>query len=223
LLERNAYRQSLITYQQSRRQFIQSRDSLQKGLRALLRTLEQRRRQLEIQRRAVSIAMRRVDQTQLDLNTPPAQLQPGQRARISETTAINLLGAQRSLQTTQNSFLAAWLSYYAARLRLYRELGIMELDPEGRWIPNPLSFGQGDPAKEDGMEEPLPLTPMIPPAVIEPVSHLQTARQSNTIRHTDALTVQPPPVSPLEAQERPKAAKQRANGWVRTNHSKIAE
>jgi hypothetical protein len=64
---------------------------------------------------------------------------------------------------------------------------------------------------------------MIPPAVIEPVSHLQTARQSNTIRHTDALTVQPPPVSPLEAQERPKAAKQRANGWVRTNHSKIAE
>ena len=123
LLERNGYRETLIQYQRSRRDFIQSRDSLQKGLRALLRTLEQRRLQLEIQRRAVSIALRRVEQTQLALLTPPPPVQPGARPQINPTTAINLLGAQSSLQSSQNSFLAAWLNYYAARLRLYRELG----------------------------------------------------------------------------------------------------
>lgn len=139
LLERNGYRETLIEFQRSRRQLIQSRDSLQKGLRALLRTLKQRRLQLEIQRRAVSIALRRVEQTQLSLLTPPPPIQPGSRPQINPTTAINLLAAQGSLQTSQNSFLAAWLNYYAARLRLYRELGVMELDAEGQWVENPLS------------------------------------------------------------------------------------
>ena len=138
LLERNAYRESLITYQQNRRQLIQSHDSLQLGLRALLRNLEQLRRNLEIQRRAVTIAMRRVDQTQLLLNPPRQPAQPGARAQINPTTAINLLGAQSSLQNTQNSFLSAWLNYYAARLRLYRELGVMQLDSDGRWLEVPL-------------------------------------------------------------------------------------
>ncbi|MDG2223684.1 MAG: TolC family protein [Rubripirellula sp.] len=134
LLERNGYRATLIEFQRSRRNLIQSEDELQKGLRALLRTLEQRRLQLDIQRRAVSIALRRVDQTQLSLVTPPPQSQPGIRPQISPTTAINLLSAQSSLQTSQNSFLAAWLRYYASRLRLYRELGIMQLDSSGRLI-----------------------------------------------------------------------------------------
>jgi len=170
LLERNDYRESLISYQRSRRSLIQSRDSLQKGIRSLLRTLEQRRRQLEIQRRAVSIAMRRVDQTQLNLNTPPVQLQPGVRPLINPTTATNLLSAQSSLRNTQNSFLSAWLNHYAARLRLYRELGIMELDPEGQWIPSPLEDWvlPGEPGADE-----LKLPPMVPPALIEAAAHFE--------------------------------------------------
>ncbi|MEZ6134238.1 MAG: TolC family protein [Pirellulaceae bacterium] len=165
LLERNGYRETLIQYQRSRRDFIQSRDSLQKGLRALLRTLEQRRLQLEIQRRAVSIALRRVEQTQLALLTPPPPVQPGARPQINPTTAINLLGAQSSLQNSQNSFLAAWLNYYAARLRLYRELGIMQLDPSGRWIENSLDFAEPSVAIESDVVETLP--PPVPVEVLE--------------------------------------------------------
>ena len=165
LLERNGYRETLIQYQRSRRDFIQSRDSLQKGLRALLRTLEQRRLQLEIQRRAVSIALRRVEQTQLALLTPPPPVQPGARPQINPTTAINLLGAQSSLQNSQNSFLAAWLDYYAARLRLYRELGIMQLDPSGRWIENSMDFGDPSVAIESDEVETLP--PPVPVEVLE--------------------------------------------------------
>jgi hypothetical protein len=163
LLERNAYRESLIEYQQSRRNFIQSRDSLHLGLRELLRQIEQLRQNLEIQRRAVTIAIRQVDQTQLSLNPPRPAPQPGQRPPINPTTAINLLSAQTSLQNTQNNFLSVWLNYYAARMRLYRELGIMQLDAEGRWIDRPIDGSEDDAPSgidDPGLEE-LPLPPKI--------------------------------------------------------------
>lgn len=170
LLERNGYRETLIQYQRSRRSFIQSRDAMQKGLRALLRTLEQRRLQLEIQRRAVSIALRRVEQTQLALLTPSPSVQPGARPQINPTTAINLLGAQSSLQSSQNSFLAAWLNYYAARLRLYRELGVMQLDSSGRWLENRLDFARADDSGDD--VETLPTLP--PPIPVDAFEEDQT-------------------------------------------------
>ncbi|MGB7329726.1 MAG: TolC family protein, partial [Rubripirellula sp.] len=166
LLERNGYREALIDYQRNRRNLIQSQDALQLGLRALLRTLEQRRLQLEIQRRAVTIALRRVDQTELSLLTPPPQGQPGVRPQINPTTAINLLASQSSLQSSQNSFLAAWLSYYAARLRLYRELGVMQLDADGKWIENSFDFS-GDSQPEASAEEFESLPPPMPFEVME--------------------------------------------------------
>ncbi len=170
LLERNGYSETLISYQQDRRALIQSRDSLYLGVRALLRQLKQLRENLEIQRRAVTIAIRRVDQTQRKLNAPGRIPQPGQRPQISPTTAINLLSAQRSFLSTQNSFLSAWLSYYAARIRLYRELGIMTLDSDGKWIDFPITPGTAD--KEADAEDeseipvlppPIPLGSQIPP------------------------------------------------------------
>ncbi|MBC8352807.1 MAG: TolC family protein [Planctomycetes bacterium] len=164
LLERNTYRESLISYQRNRRNLIQSRDSLNLGIRALIRNLEQLRQNLEIQRRAVTIAMRRVDQTQLNLNPPRAPAQPGFRPGIDNTLATQLLGAQTALRNTQNSFLAVWLNYYATRMRLYRELGIMMLDPDGRWMEYPIEGSDtGVPLNGDdsGAEE-LPLPPMIP-------------------------------------------------------------
>ena len=140
LLERNGYRETLIDFQRARRQFIQSRDSLQKGLRALLRNLQLRREQLEIQRGAVAIALRRSEQQQLQLMAPPARIGVGQGSSINSNQAFNLGISQESLLRSNNDLLAAWLNHYAARLRLYRELGIMELDAEGRWIENPLKL-----------------------------------------------------------------------------------
>lgn len=198
LLERNGYRETLITYQRSRRSLIQSHDSLQRGLRALLRTLKQRRLQLEIQRRAVSIALRRVDQTQLSLLTPSPQMQPGSRPNINPTTAINLLSAQSSLQNSQNSLLTAWLSYYAARLRLFRELGAMELDPSGRWIENSVQFGALAGESLDGTE---PLPPPVPVEVIDVEFFDQAGQNSNRepreIRNEQPLVV----ITPNGTQE----------------------
>ena len=139
LLERNAYRQSLITYQQSRRQFIQSRDSVHLGLRQLLRQIEQLRTDLEIQRRAVAIAIRRVDLTRAQLYAPVTPPQPGQPvAPFGPTAARNLIESLASLRNTQNTFMSVWLNYYAARMRLSRELGVMTIDQDGIWIDEPI-------------------------------------------------------------------------------------
>jgi len=198
LLERNDYRESLIEYQRSRRGFIQSRDSLHLGLRELLRQIEQLRQNLEIQRRAVTIAIRRVDQTQLSLNPPRFAPQPGQRPPINPTTAINLLGAQTSLRNSQNAFLAAWLNHYAARMRLYRELGIMVLDPEGRWIERPIGGSEHDapPSGDDPIPEEAPLPPAIPLNWLELADDLQ--RDGSTAQPTgDSTAAVPTPSAPV--------------------------
>ncbi len=156
LVERNAYRESLINYQRSRRDLIQSRDSLHLDLRVLLRQIEQLRTNLEIQRRAVAIAIRRVDLTRAALYAPVPPPQPGQRAApFGPTAAINLLSAQSAVRDTQNSFMSVWLNYYAAKMRLARELGIMSLDPDGRWIETPLPGSQQDAGSIELLPPPL--------------------------------------------------------------------
>jgi hypothetical protein len=181
LVERNDYRESLINYQRSRRSFIQSRDSLHLGVRALLRDIEQLRTTLEIQRRAVVIAIRRVDLTRAELYAPVRPPQPGQRpTQFGPTAAINLLSALSSLRDTQNSFLSVWLNYDAAQLRLFRELGVMQLDEEGRWINSTLP----GPESTDAMHPRSQIAAEIPPPV--PDAWIQTAKaysEQSRMRH----------------------------------------
>jgi len=141
LLERNNYRQALIDYQQDRRQFIQSLDSVHRDMRQLLRRLNELRVNLEIQRRAVAISIRRVDLTQEELNKPVPPAEPGQAAtQFGPTAALDLLTALSDLRNTQNNFMSVWLNYYATRMQLMRELGLMQLDEQGRWIDTPLTL-----------------------------------------------------------------------------------
>ncbi len=166
LLERNSYRESIISFQQNRRNYIQSRDTLYLGIRALLRQLTQHRETLEIQRRAVAIAIRRVDLTRAELYAPVPPPRPGQRAaQFGPTAAFNLLSAQSALRDTQNSFMSVWLNYYATKMRLARELGIMLLDDDGAWLQNPLPGARGDGATQEqlSMPEELPVPTVLSP------------------------------------------------------------
>lgn len=175
LIERNNYRETLIDYQRSRRDFIQSRDSLHLGLRVLLREIEQLRTNLEIQRRAVAIAIRRVDLTRAALYAPVPPPRPGQRAaQFGPTAAINLLSAQSALRDTQNAFLSVWLNYYAAKMRLSRELGLMVLDPDGQWIEMPPPGSAAEAVGEGAIPpgEELPLPPAVSPELLDAVEAL---------------------------------------------------
>jgi outer membrane protein TolC len=133
LLERNNYRQALIDYQRDRRQLVTFEDNVYRTLRTLLRRLEQLRENLEIQRRAGALAVRRVDEMFERLNEPP---QPGVPRQLPPV--FDLLTALSDLRNTQNNLMSVWLNYYAARMLLYRDLGIMELDDRGNWIDRPL-------------------------------------------------------------------------------------
>ena len=176
LIERNNYRETLINYQRSRRDFIQSRDSLHLGLRVLLREIEQLRTNLEIQRRAVAIAIRRVDLTRAALYAPVPPPRPGQRAaQFGPTAAINLLSAQSALRDTQNAFLSVWLNYYAAKMRLSRELGVMMLDPDGQWIETPPPNSDQEVDNDDpslNSAEAIDLPPPLPEELLESVESL---------------------------------------------------
>ncbi|MEX1042926.1 MAG: hypothetical protein WDZ51_19990 [Pirellulaceae bacterium] len=149
LLERNSFRQQLITYQQDRRQLIQFEDSVSETMRGTLRKMEELRVNLEIQRRAVAIAIRRVDQTREALNRPVPPSEPGQpAASLGPTAAQNLLFALSDLRNTQNNLMSVWLNYEATRLRLHRELGLMEIDEEGLWVDRPLALADRLSAEE---------------------------------------------------------------------------
>lgn len=174
LLERNNYRQSLIDYQRSRRSFIQTRDGLHFSLRSQLRNIAQLRQNLEIQRRAVAISIRRVDLTRESLNAPVPPPVPGQpAAQFGPTAALNLLTALSDLRNTQNNFMSVWLNYYASRMRLMRDLGIMSLDEEGRWVDEAIP---GSDEIHSDLEE-LPLPPTIPVDWVELIKYLPEGKQ----------------------------------------------
>ncbi len=156
LLERNNYRQALIDYQQDRRQLIQFYDGVHQSLRSLLRQMKQLQVNLEIQRRAVVIAIRRVDLTREDLNEPSPPPAPGEAAsQLGPTAATNSLTALSDLRNTQNNFMSVWLNYYANRLRLLRDTGLMQLDENGNWIDVPL--GDAKAASEEELAPPPPV------------------------------------------------------------------
>ena len=135
LIDRNNFRQVIIDYQRDRRQLIQFEDAVYQSIRQQIRDLEELKTNLEIQRRAVVIAIRRGDQTREGLSQPPPAPQPGQPVTpLGPTAALNLLTALNDLQSSLNNFMSVWLNYYAARMRLSRDLGVMELDDRGMWI-----------------------------------------------------------------------------------------
>jgi hypothetical protein len=149
LNERNNFRQQLIQYQQDRRQLIQFEDGINRSLRQTLRTLEQLRLNLEIQRRAVAIAVRRVDQARLLLNQPVPPQQPGQPPpQFGPTLARDLVDSLEALRDAQNNFMSVWLNYYAGRMTLMRDLGIMQIDENGLWIDRPIEEVMREAAEE---------------------------------------------------------------------------
>ena len=164
LVERNSFRQSIIDYQQARRQMIQFEDSIQESLRQSLRSLEVERVNLEIQRRAAAIAIRRVDQVRLVISEPPPPLptlKPGETAdtgtkQLGPTAADDLMSALSDLTQTQNNLMTVWFAYYATRMNLARQMGVMELDENGMWIDKPLTAA----ARAKADESPLP--PSVP-------------------------------------------------------------
>jgi hypothetical protein len=168
LMERNGYRETLISFQQAKRSFYRYQDQINAALRSTLRTIEQNQLGFELDRAAVLVAIAKLDQAQMTLKEP---LPPG-KSSIDDTVAINLTNALQTLLSAQNKFLSTWVDYQAQRVSLDLDLGTMEVDPYGIWLdPGTILEVNGvglESTPEFPMLDPLSVLPT-PPVVSEPI------------------------------------------------------
>jgi len=129
--ERNAYRQSQISYQQARRSYYQFEDSIHQSLRLTLRTIDQNKVLFELNRTNLQNAIEQVKLNRANLFAPPAV---GQRSSQSENTAQFLAQAIQRLSNQQNGYLSTWAQYEVLRRNLDFDMGTMELDSMLEWV-----------------------------------------------------------------------------------------
>lgn len=129
LLERNAYRTSLIRYEQAKRSYYGLEDGIWQSLRAEIRQLQANRLTFELGRQAVRIAA-----AQIELNADIRTLNEARGRSAGPTAARDAISALNDLLDAQNGLLNIFVNYEVVRRGLDFDLGTMELTPEGLWI-----------------------------------------------------------------------------------------
>ena len=123
--ERNAYKGSQILYQQARRRWIETRDEVVRSLRLDVRQLNLSRAQFEIGREQLVTAARRVEE---------AESEQRNKRTLESSNTIILLQALQSLVDAKNSLIGRWVDYQTARMTIYRDLDLMDIDSRGVWL-----------------------------------------------------------------------------------------
>jgi outer membrane protein TolC len=122
--QRNQYRADQIAYQRARRAYMLARDTVVQEIRLDMRQLVLTRRTFEINREQVIIASRQLEQAEYSIRTetdPNASL------------ALLLLQALQAVLQSRTSLVSAWVSYETARMNLYRDFDLMDIDANGVW------------------------------------------------------------------------------------------
>ncbi len=118
--ERNAYRESLISLNRRQRAFDEFIDEVKLEVRDAYRRVEESARRYEIQVISLNLARERVASTNLLLEAGRAETR-------------DLLEAQESLLSAQNSTTSRLVDYTLARLAFYRDIGLLNVRPDGMW------------------------------------------------------------------------------------------
>ena len=118
--ERNAYREALITFEQRKRAYENEVDEVKLDVRQAYRQLAQTAQQYEIRKISLELSKRRVESTELFLETGDAKIR-------------DLLDAQDDLLIAQDSVTAALIDHLIAKLNFYRDVGILQVRPDGIW------------------------------------------------------------------------------------------
>jgi len=120
LSERNNYRRALISMQQSLRSYDEDIENVKLGVRQAYRNLVEATQSYEIQKISVKLAERRVDEQKI-------------RLELGLATIIDLQDSEDALVSAQNNFTNAIISYLNAKLSFYRDIGVLEVKPDGMW------------------------------------------------------------------------------------------
>jgi len=155
VIERNDYRESLIIYQRARRNYMEQEDRIKLAIRTSWRQIKVQEYRLEIDRTTVRNAAFQYHSASL------------QAAGSQQTNALSLVNALDSVLQAQNSLVADWITYEVNRLNIFRDMGIMEIDPRGVW--NDPFYQQMDNLPSDGNTS----SPATPPDAVLPVPEPQ--------------------------------------------------
>lgn len=121
--ERNIYRATIIEVERAKRAEELARDRARLELYDSWRALEQERLSFDIAEQGVALAARRLEE----------QLLLGELGRGE---ARDLVDAQEDLVDAQNQRTATLIDHTLARLRLWRDMGILYIKPDGSWAEN---------------------------------------------------------------------------------------
>jgi hypothetical protein len=118
--ERNQYRAALISQERSAREFDLAQDNVKLQVRQDWRDLEEAKRTFEIRQTGVELNERRVEEQQI-------------RAQYGQATARETVEAQNDLINARNALTAALVNHTIARLRFWRDMGILYVKENGQW------------------------------------------------------------------------------------------
>lgn len=118
--ERDNYRNSLLNMDETLRKKNLLEDQIKLEIRNDLRELLQTRESIQIQAKSVEVAGKRIDGAYTFLELGRAQMR-------------DVLEAQDSLLSAQNSLTSAVISYRIAELGLQRDMGLLKVKANGLW------------------------------------------------------------------------------------------
>jgi len=137
--ERNAYREALIALEQRRREFQGDVDTVELDVRQAYRELLEEAESYETQTISLDLSETRVESTTLLL----------QAGRV---TTRDLLDSQDALLGAQNNVTAALVGYTIAKLNFFRDVGILQIRPDGMWEPVDVKYRSDSPDLSPGLE-----------------------------------------------------------------------
>ncbi len=119
--ERNLLRSSIVAEQQARRALDLFEENTRSDVRTGWRDLQLARKQYELAKLGMEISTQRLEV---------------EEAFSAEGlgTAINLVDAQRDMNTTRNLMVSTTINHTLVRLRLWRDMGVLFIEKDGGWV-----------------------------------------------------------------------------------------
>lgn len=118
--ERNIYRATFIQVDRAKRAEDLARDRARLEIYDGWRALDQKRISFDIAEQGVALAARRLEEQLL-------------LSELGRGVALDLVDAQEDLVDAQNQRTSALIDHTVARLRLWRDMGILYIESDGRW------------------------------------------------------------------------------------------
>ncbi len=118
--ERNAYREALISLDQQQRDYEDDRDNVELEVREALRALKAEAEGYRIQKLALELAEDRLEAQKMLMD-------------VGQSNVRLLLESEGALLAAQNDVIRSLVEYTIARLSFYRDIGVLQVKPDGMW------------------------------------------------------------------------------------------